>query len=328
MSDNNSTPRPFRVGLTHGDINGTSYEVILKAFKDTRMMSTMTPILYGQSKALSYYKKNFGMDDFNYSLTRDARQSWNQKFNILNIIDQELKIEPGTATEVSAEMAVLSHKKATEDLRDGYIDALVTAPAYRPIERSNMEYLFSFYKDSETLRVMVNDLMRVGLVTDDVPLRDAIAQIDPKRIAHKLLAFSNALKSDFNLTSPKIAVLGLDPYAGETKDEKDLVTAAVTVMRDKGVFAFGPFSASRLFESGQWRKYDGVLAMYHEQACLPIKLLTSEGCACYWAGLPVLCTAPLQGPEFDIANTNKADPGAFRRAVYLAYDILNWRNNK
>ena len=150
MSDNNSTPRPFRIGLTHGDINGTSYEVILKAFNDTRMMSTMTPILYGQSKALSYYKKNFGMDDFNYSLTRDARQSWNQKFNILNIIDQELKIEPGTATEVSAEMAVLSHKKATEDLRDGYIDALVMAPAYRPIERTNLQYLFSFYKDAET----------------------------------------------------------------------------------------------------------------------------------------------------------------------------------
>ncbi len=139
MSENTSNSQLPRVGLTHGDINGISYEIILKAFSDSRMLGMMTPILYGQSKAFSYYKKNFGLDDFNYSLTRDARQSWNQKFNILNIVDQELKIEPGMTTSLSAEMSVLSLKKATEDLRDGYVDALVMSPDCPSVAATQMD---------------------------------------------------------------------------------------------------------------------------------------------------------------------------------------------
>ena len=146
--------RKIRVAITHGDINGTSYETILKAFSDSRMLGMMTPILYGQSKALSYYKKNFGMDDFSYSLTRDARQSWNQKFNILNIVDQELKIEPGTPTTVSAEMSALSLKRAVDDLNNGYIDALVTMPSSRVVEKSNVDFLLSFHYKLSSFRLV------------------------------------------------------------------------------------------------------------------------------------------------------------------------------
>lgn len=328
MSENPTTAKLPRVGITHGDINGISYEIILKAFGDSRMLSMMTPILYGQSKALSYYKKNFGMDDFNYSLTRDVRQSWNQKFNILNIIDQELKIEPGMATEVSAEMALLSLKKAVEDLNDGYTDALVMAPACRPVEKSNVEYLLSFHKDSEVVQIMVNSLMRLGLVTGDIPLDEALAQLSVKQIVRKLQTLAKALKSDFNITSPKIAVLGLDAISAEKSAQNDLVSTAVTEARNTGIFAFGPFPSLKLFGTGLWQKYDAVLALYYEQACLPMQLISTSGCASYWAGLPVVCTAPLQGPEFDIANANQAEPDAFRAALYLALDVIANRKDK
>ncbi len=323
MSDNYAS-KTLRVGLTHGDINGISYEIILKAFSDSRMLGMMTPVLYGQSKALSYYKKNFGLDDFNYSLTRDARQSWNQKFNILNIVDQELKIDPGKPSSVSAEMAMLSFKKAAADLRDGYVDAVVMAPALPAIEKSNIDYLLSFYREADVMRIMVNDWLRVGLATGDVPLRDAVSQLDAGRIGRKLVTFSKALKSDFNLTSPKIAVLGLDPHSGET-NEKDMVATAVKEAREKGVFAFGPFTVGRFFGTDLWKKYDAVMALHYEQAVLPLKLFSSSGCASYWAGLPVVCAAPLQGPGFEMANANQSEPDDYRKALYLAMDVANMK---
>ena len=326
MSENPTTAKLPRVGITHGDINGISYEIILKAFEDPRMLSMMTPILYGQSKALSYYKKNFGMDDFNYSLTRDVRQSWNQKFNILNIVDEELKIEPGSATAVSAEMAVLSLKKAIGDLNDGYVNALVMTPACRPVEKSSIDYLLSFHKDSEVIQVMLNGLIRLGLVTGDIPLDEAIAQLTVKNITRKLHVLAQALKSDFNITSPKIAVLGLDAISVEKSPHNDMVSEAVDEARAAGVFAFGPFPSLKVFGSGLWQKYDAVLALYYEQACLPLHLLSSSGCATYWAGLPVVCAAPLQGPGFDIANANEASPDDLRAALYLALDVVNSRN--
>ena len=326
MSENAILSSLPRVGITHGDINGTSYETILKAFGDSRMLGMMTPILYGQSKALSYYKKNFGMDDFNYSLTRDARQAWNQKFNILNIVDQELKIEPGVPTTVSAEMSALSLKRAVDDLNDGYIDALVTTPSSRVVEKSNVDFLLSFHKDTAPLRVMVSDMVRIGVATDDIPLADALAKIDAKHLAHRIATFSQALKTDFNITSPKIAVLGLDPYSSEPNPENKQVEAAITAVRDAGLFAFGPFPTIQLFAEGMWRKYDAVLALYQEQACLPIRMLSQGGSAYYWAGLPVLCVAPMQGPDFDIANTNEASPDALRAALYLALDVLRCRH--
>lgn len=322
MAENNANQLLPRVGLTHGDINGISYETILRAFGDSRMMSTMTPVLYGQSKALSYYKKNFGMDDFSYSLTRDARQSWNQKFNILNIVDDELKIEAGKPTEVSTQMSVLSLKKAVEDLNDGYIDALVMTPTCRAVEKSNNDYLLSFHKGREVMRVMVNDMLRIGLVTDDIPVAEAVRLIDGKRVGQRLRTFSKALKEDFDQASPKIAVLGLDPFSSDDGPENDMVSAAIKAARDSGIFAFGPFPASKLFGDGLWRKYDAVLALYQEQACLPLKLLSSGGCAYYWAGLPVLCAAPVEGPGFEIANTRKATSDALRAALYLVTDVL------
>ena len=325
MAENTPKTQSPRVGIAHGDINGTNYEVILKAFADSRMLAMMTPVLYGQSKAFSYYKKNFGMDDFNYSLTRDSRQSWQQKFNILNIVDQELKIEPGMATALSAEMAVLSLKKGVADLHDGYIDALALMPACSAVEVSQRDYLLSAFGKPDVLRLLVSDRMRVGLATDKVPLREALAQLDAPYIIRKLSTLSGALKSDFGLSSPKIAVMGLNPDVG---GKPDFVAEAVTEVQRKGVFAFGPFSAVDLYVNGLWKKYDAVLALHYEQGVLPFKMMSLNGCAYYWAGLPALCVGPLQGPGFDAANANQASPDSLRAALYLALDVLANRNNK
>lgn len=325
MAENNPKTQSPRVGIAHGDINGTCYEVILKAFADTRMSVMMTPILYGQSKAFSYYKKNFGMDDFNYSLTRDVRQSWLQKFNIFNIVDQELKIEPGMATALSAEMAVLSLKKGVEDLHDGYIDALALMPACSAVDATQMDYLLSVFGKPDVLRLLVSDRMRVGLATDKLPLHEALALLDAPLIVRKLFTLSAMLKSDFALSSPKIAVMGLNP---DLDGKPDFVAEAVAEAQRKGIFAFGPFSASDLYGNGLWKKYDAVFALHYEQGVLPFKMMSLNGCAYYWAGLPALCVGPLQGPGFDAANANQASPDSLRAALYLALDILTNRKAK
>ena len=329
MQDNTSTTQVPRLGLSHGDFNGIGYEVILKAFSDARMFETFTPVLYGQSKAFSYYKKNFGLETPNYSLTRDVRQAWEKKFNIINIVEGELKIEPGCFTDLSAEMSIVSMKKLVNDLQNGYLDAMVMAPDAPKVAQSNLEYLLSFHKDAEPLRVLVNETMRIGLATDDMPLAEAITKIDTPFLVAKLHILSQALKTDFDLNAPKIAVMGVNPHAGTmpTGDDVKVVNAVADAQRN-GVMAFGPFSSTQLFVDGQWRKYDAVLAMYYEQGMLPLKYVSLNGCACYWAGLPQVCTMPLHGPAFDIANLNKAEPDSYRKAVYLAIDVVNHRREQ
>ena len=323
------TPTPSqlpRIGLSHGDINGIGYEVILKTFSDSRIFELLTPVLYGQSKAFSYYKKNFGLDSPNYSLTRDARQAWDKKLNIINVIENEVKIEPGQASDVSAEMSVLSMKKAVDDLQNSFIEALVMAPDSRVVARSNRDFLFSFYKETETLRVMVNDKMRIGLATDDLPINEALAQIDIRFLVGKLAVLSQALKIDFGIHMPKIAVLDLNPHAGSMPvGDDDKVMKAISDAQKKGIFAFGPFSTNQLFVQGLWSKYDAVMAMYYDQGVLPLKMMALGGCAYYWAGLPVVCTAPMHGPAFELANVNKAEPDSYREAVYLAVDVAGRR---
>lgn len=321
-----STHQLPRVALSHGDFNGIGYEVMLKTFADARMFEMITPVLYGQSKAFAYYKKNFGMESPNYALTRDVRQAAAGKFNIINIIENELKIEPGVATELSTEMSVVSMKKAVEDLSNGLVDALVMAPDSPVVALSNQNYLFSHFKDCQPLRLMVNDMMRIALATDDLPLGKALAQIDIPFLVNKMTILSEALKKDFGVNSPKIAVMGLNPHLDGDGDDR--VLKAIAEAQRKDVMAFGPFTVSQLFVNGQWKKYDAVLAMYYDQGVFPLKLMALGGCACYWAGLPVVCAAPMHGPAFDIVNTNQASPDSFRKAVYLARDIAVSRKEK
>ena len=325
MQETPTHPLP-KVALSHGDLNGIGYEIMLKTFADARMFEMLTPVLYGQSKAFSYYKKNFGMDAPNYALTRDVRQVGVNKFNIINIVENELKIEPGAATEVSTQMSVISMKKAFDDVFNGLADALVMAPDSPKVAQYNQEFLLSHYKDAAPLRVMVNDVMRIALATDDMPLEAALAQIDERMLVTRMATLSAALKTDFGINAPKIAVMGINPHGVSGADDK--VLKAVEEAQRKDILAFGPFSASQLFVNGQWKKYDAVLAMYYDQGVFPLKMMTVGGSAYYWAGLPVVCAAPMHGPAFDVANTNKAVPDSYRRAVYLAVDIANKKGGR
>lgn len=320
MQETPTHPLP-KVALSHGDLNGIGYEIMLKTFADARMFEMLTPVLYGQSKAFSYYKKNFGMDAPNYALTRDVRQVGVNKFNIINIVENELKIEPGAATEVSTQMSVISMKKAFDDVFNGLADALVMAPDSPKVAQYNQEFLLSHYKDAAPLRVMVNDMMRIALATDDMPLEAALVQIDERMLVTRMATLSAALKTDFGINAPKIAVMGINPHGVSGADDK--VLKAVEEAQRKDILAFGPFSASQLFVNWQWKKYDAVLAMYYDQGVFPLKMMTVGGSAYYWAGLPVVCAAPMHGPAFDVANQNRAVPDSYRRAVYLAVDIVN-----
>ena len=329
MQDNTTNSQFPWIGLSQGDFNGISYEIMLKTFSDARMFETFTPVLYGQSKAFSYYKKNFGMETPNYALTRDVRQASEKKFNIINIVENELKIEPGVPSSLSAEMSVLSMKRAADDLRNGFLDALVMAPDSPLVAQSNRDFLLSFHKEADPLQVLVNGQMRIALATGDMPLRTALDQIDIRYLVSKLTTLSQALKTDFGISSPKIAVMGVNPHSGSIPsgdDEK--VVKAIGDAQHKGLFAFGPFSASQLFAAGWWKKYDVVMALHYEQGVFPLKFLSLDGYAYYWAGLPVVCAAPLHGPAYDIANMNKAVPDSYRKAIFLAADVVNHRKEQ
>ena len=339
MQNSTSAPQNPLVGITHGDFNSTSYEIILKAYADLRLLSVVTPLLYGQSKIFSYYKKNFGMEEFNYSLTRDARQTWNQKFNILNIVEHELKIDPGIPTELSGEMAVKSLKMASDDLRNGFLDALVLTPANPSTMKSDkyafdsqMNFLASALEMKMPLLMAVSDRLKIGMATSHIPLSKVPEMITKDLVSGKLKVFSDTLKKDFGINAPKVAVLGFNPHAGGfglfgEEDEK-VIKVAVDEARSKGLYAFGPFAADSFFLSDAWCKYDAVLAMYHDQAMLPFNLLSVDAGAYYLAGSQFVCTAPVADCDFEHCNQNIASDDAFRKALYLACDILKHRKGE
>lgn len=336
MQNSTSSTKPIRIGITHGDFNGIGYEVLLKTFADTRICTLFTPILYGQSKVLSYYKKNFAINEFNYSLTRDARQSWPGKFNVINIIEEEVKIDVGMASAEAGKSAVISLKKAAHDLQDGYLDALVTLPVNHKIMKSEgfdfnsqTDYLQSLFGGAEPMKLLVNDYMRIGLVTSHMPLEKAVDTIDKNLILNRLKVMNKTLKADFNIASPKIAVLGLNPHAGDSgllgAEENNVIAPAIKEACDGGMLVFGPFASDYLFLNGVWSKYDAILAMYHDQAFAPFEIMSANGGVIYTAGLPVVRTAPDMDVSYDIANKDMASPDSFRKALYLALDIVRNR---
>lgn len=325
-----------KIGITHGDINGIGYEVILKVLADSRILESFIPIVYGQSKVFSYYKKNFGMEDMSYAVIRDASQAQPRRINIINHTDEELKVEPGFSTAIAGKASIAALKMATNDLRNGAIDAMVTAP----VNKSNMlseqfkfkgqtDYLKSFYPNNEYITLLVSHQMRIGFVTNHIPLKDVPGTINKDLIIKKLLLINKSLINDFRIVAPKIAVLGLNPHASDGNimgtEERDIIEPAIEVANEQGVMAFGPFPADGFFGSDAWRKYDGILSMYHDQGLTPFRVLAVDGGVSFTGGLPVVRTSTTHGTGYDIANKNIADPEAMRHAIFLAIDILHNR---
>ena len=325
------------IGITQGDINGIGYEIILKTLCDSRIFDSFIPIVYGQSKVFSYYKKNFNMEELSYSLIRDAHQAQAGRINFINHTDEELKIEPGIATDTAGKAAFDALKLAVDDLHKGNIDALVTAPVNKKSIQSEQfhfssqkKYISTLYQDCTPLMLMVSSKLIIGSVTNHISLRETPDAITKELITDKLDVFVKTLQQDFGIKYPRIAVMGLNPHIGDGglygKEELETIIPAIKKAKEKDQLVFGPFSADGFFGSAAWTKYDGVLCMFHDQAMISFKILAVDGGVNFTAGLPVVRTAPDHGTGYDIANKNIADPDSFRHAIYLAIDILKNRN--
>ncbi|MCC8088210.1 MAG: 4-hydroxythreonine-4-phosphate dehydrogenase PdxA [Rikenellaceae bacterium] len=328
----------IRVGITHGDINGIGYEIIVKTFMDQRTLDICTPVIYGSSKVLRYYKKNIpGGESLSFNQIRNAEDALPRKVNLLNCVEDNIRVEPGKSDVVAGQAAAASLNAAVRDIREGKIDVLVTAP----INKANIqcdefdftghtEFLDANFHDTEPLMMMVGDSVRVGLTTIHIPLSEVSSRVNSELILKKLRAIKRSLVSDFSIRDPKIAVLSLNPHAGDDgllgSEEKEVISPAVISANDEGILAFGPFAADGFFGSGAFAKYDAVLAMYHDQGLAPFKALCPESGVNFTAGLSIVRTSPAHGVGYDIAGKNLADPSSFRAAVYSAVDIWNNRN--
>ena len=328
---------PVKIGITHGDVNGIGYEVILKMLSDARLLEMFTPVVYGSSKVASYYKKTLDLGEINFHIIRSADQALDGKANLINISNKEIRIELGESTEVAGEMAFLALEQAVDDLKHGRIDALVTAPINKKnIQREDFhfpghtEYLAQRFQTSNSLMLMVGSGIRIGVVTGHIPLREVSSQITSTLIMEKLRVFSQALKRDFNILKPKIAVLGLNPHAGDHGvlglEEDEVIIPALQDALNEGILAFGPYPADGFFGSSVFTQFDGILAMYHDQGLIPFKTMSFDQGVNYTAGLPFVRTSPAHGTAYNIAGKNEASPTSFREAVYLAIDLA--RNRK
>jgi 4-hydroxythreonine-4-phosphate dehydrogenase len=327
---------PLRIGITHGDVNGIGYEVILKTLGDSRILELFTPVIYGSSKVASYHRKALDNGDIHFNIIRSADQAAIGKANLINITTEEIKIELGQITETAGEMAFKALEAATDDLKKGWLDALVTAPINKQNIQSKQfafpghtEYLTQKFNAHNGLMLMVSNTLRIGVLTGHVALRDVPGCIQKDTIIQKLRVFSQSLKRDFGIRKPRIALLGLNPHASDHgvigKEEQDIIIPSIEHAFDEGILAFGPYPADGFFGSSNFRKFDGILAMYHDQGLIPFKTLSFGSGVNFTAGLPFVRTSPAHGTAFDIAGKNQASPDSFREAIYLAIDIARNR---
>lgn len=325
----------IRVGITLGDVNGIGPEVVIKALADNRMAELCTPVIYGPSKAITHYKKDIeGAENFQFSTIASAKEAKGKRINLVNIADENLKIEPGTATKESGEAAVMALRAAVADLKEGLIDVLVTGPINKESVQSDKfnftghtEYLASEF-GGKALMMMCSELLKVGLVTIHIPVAEVTQSITKEKIVECLVQLRHSLIADFSIVEPRIAVMSLNPHAGDGgllgEQEQTIIKPAIMDAAKRKVLAFGPFAADGLFASGSYRKYDAVLAMYHDQGLTPFKALTPQGVN-FSAAMSVVRTSPDHGVAYDIAGKNAADESSMREAIYMAIDIFRSR---
>lgn len=334
-----NTVNKARIGITIGDLNGIGPEVILKALSDHRIFSMFTPVIYGSAKVISFYKKLVNIEEFNYSQVRNKGQYAPKTINLVNCWDEQVEITPGKASREAGKCAFTALKTACEDLKDGHIDALVTGPIDKhsifsddfPF-RGHTEYLTRFFGKQDSLMFMVSEDVRVGVVTEHIPISAVAQAITRERVEGKINLMEQSLKKDFGITKPRIAVLGLNPHAGDGgligTEEETILKPLINDYRNKGKLIYGPFPADGFFAAGNHKKYDGVLAMYHDQGLVAFKTLSFENGINYTAGLPVIRTSPDHGTAYPIAGKNQASENSLREALFLAAEIFKTRQEQ
>lgn len=323
------------VGISIGDLNGIGSEVVLKTFEDSRMLELCTPVIFANVKILSFVKKSFESTSMLHGIDK-LDQIVIGKINVFNLWKEGVDLNPGTNDEKIGQYAIKSFVAATKALKEGVIDVLVTAP----INKYNIQSeTFKFpghtdYLDQElegnALMLMVQDNLRVGLLTDHIPLSEVASKLTEELIIKKIETVRQSLIQDFSINKPKIAVLGLNPHCGDGgvigKEDDLVIKPALKKLFEKGTLVFGPFAADGFFGSSQYEKYDAIIAAYHDQGLIPFKTLSFGKGVNYTAGLNKIRTSPDHGTAYDIAGKGMADYNSFKEAVYLAIDIYNSRN--
>lgn len=327
----------IRVGISHGDINGIGYEVVLKAVSDEKIPELFTPVFYGSPQIVEKARREFNLELLPIHIVKNKGDIRDGKLNIVEIPVTHNDVAPGVPTEISGRAAVQSLELAVQSLRDGDIDVLVTAPISKNAVQSDefkfpghTEYLQDRLGDGRgALMVLFNDYLRMALVTTHLPIKDVPAAITRKNVLEKIRTFESVLKSDFTCERPKIAVFSLNPHCGDSgllgTEEKDEIIPAIEDAKKEGILAFGPYSADGFFATGAFRNFDGVLAMYHDQGLAPFKAIAGDTGVNYTSGLPYVRTSPDHGTAYDLAWKDKADPTSMRQAIYKAIDIYRNR---
>lgn len=328
--------RKLRVAITHGDTNGIGYEIIFKTFSEPAMLELCTPIIYGSPKVAAYHRNALGIQG-NFTIINSAAEAHNNKVNLLTTFDQEIKVDLGNPSKEAGMASLAALEKAMADYKEGLFDVLVTAP----INKNNIQgddFHFCGHTEyieeragngDKALMILLNDMLRVALVTTHLPIRDVAAAITKESIIEKATIFHNSLKRDFRISNPRIAVLALNPHAGDDgllgREEQEVIIPAIKELSDNGIRAFGPYAADGFFGHESYTAFDGVLAMYHDQGLAPFKCLDLGNGVNFTAGLPIVRTSPDHGTAYDIAGKNMADESSFRNAIYLALDVFRNR---
>ncbi|MDR0994738.1 MAG: 4-hydroxythreonine-4-phosphate dehydrogenase PdxA [Tannerella sp.] len=319
----------IKVGLTHGDINGIAYELLLKTFSDPRMTEFCAPIIYGSTKVAAYHRKALDFPQFSMTSINRPEESENGHVHIINCITDDAKVELSKATDYAASAAKQSLQAAVADLKRGALDLLVTAPVSRQLKKEDKYpeeagYIKEQWGDGTPFPIFLHDTLRITPLTGDLRLAEAPAQLTLEGVVDKLQAFDRSLREDFNVERPRIALLSLNPHA-EGNEEDEILRPAMEKVEKQGLLVFGPYAADDFFCSEDYTLFDGIAATYYEQALLSFKELTGREGLCYTAGLPVVHTTTIHGAAYDIAGKGEASEASFRQAIYAALDIFRNR---
>lgn len=335
MSNVNVENKPV-IGFSCGDINGIGPEVIIKSVGDTRLLEFCTPVIFGSNKLINYYRKNLPEIPFNFLSIKDLSRINHRQINIYNCWEEEVSINPGVLNEPGGRYAVKSLTIGAQALKNGRIHGLITAPIHKKnVQGTNFNYtghtpfLKDLFEVNDVLMLLTSENLKVGLVTEHLPIQNVAENITRENILRKLRILHSSLQRDFGIDKPKIAVLGLNPHAGDDglvgKEEEDSIKPAIKEAKQNNLLVVGPFSADAFFARRRYEKFDAVLAMYHDQGLIPFKSLSIGEGVNFTAGITGIRTSPDHGTAFDIAGQNKADESSLRAAIYTCIDIINNR---
>lgn len=324
------------IGISCGDLNGIGIEVIIKTFSDTRLLEHCTPIIFASGKAINFYRKAVTDSSFNYQNIKDFNRIFHKQVNLFNCWEEEVAIAPGQLTDVAGKYAIISLQTAVAALKQNNIDGLVTAPIHKKNIQSaefnfpgHTPYLKTMFGVNDVVMMLCAGNFRVALVTEHIPVSEIAKHITKEKILSKLNIIHQSLRKDFGIDKPRIAVLGLNPHAGDEgligNEEETIIKPAIKEAKNNNMLVVGPFSADAFFARNQYDKFDAVLAMYHDQGLIPFKALASGDGVNYTAGLPAVRTSPDHGVAFDIAGKDKADPSSFLTSIFECIDIINRR---